>query len=199
MDFVEGLPLSENNDLILVVVDRFTKYAHFSMKHPISVHSVARSFSEKKIKLHGLPAVIVTDRDKIFTSHLWQSLFKNLGVKLHMSTSYHPQSDGQTEQVNQCLESYLRCMAFQHPKKWHSWLAFAEWWYNTSFHTSLKMTPFQALYGFPPPLIAENVCLNLYPWTMLNWYKTELATQLLKDNLLKAQSRMKQSADREDS
>lgn len=121
MDFVEGLPVSENKNLILVVVDRFTKYAHFlSMKHPITVQSVARMFSDNIFKLHGLPSVIVTDRDKIFTSSLWQKLFKTLGIKLHMSTSYHPQSDGQTKRVNQCLENYLRCMAFQQPTKWHS-------------------------------------------------------------------------------
>lgn len=127
MDFVEGLPMSENKNLILMVVNRFTKYAHFlSMKHPITVHSIARHFSDNIFKLHGLPSVIVTDRDNIFTSTLWQKLFKTLGIKLHMSTLYHPQSDGQTGRVNQCLENYLICMAFQQPTKWHSWLAMAE-------------------------------------------------------------------------
>jgi hypothetical protein len=91
MDFVEGLPVSENKDIILVVVDRYTKYAHFiSLKHPINVRVVAKAFSDNVFKLHGLPTVIVTDRDKIFTSALWQDLFKSLGVKLHFSTSYHP-------------------------------------------------------------------------------------------------------------
>ena len=157
MDFVEGLPLSENKDIILVVVDRFTKYAHFiALKHPINVKSVAKAFTESVFKLHGLPTVIVTDRDGPFST-LWQALFKSLGVKLHFSTSYHPKIDGQTERVNQCLENYLRSMAFLQPKKWHSWLALAEWWYNTSFHTSLNMTPFQALYGRTPPMLAESL------------------------------------------
>ena len=62
------------------------------------------AFKENIFKLHGLPTVIVTDRDRIFTSTLWQDMFKSLGVKLHFSTSYHPQTDGQTESVNQCLE-----------------------------------------------------------------------------------------------
>jgi hypothetical protein len=89
MDFVEGLLVSENKDIILVVVDRFTKYAHFiSMKHPINVNSVTKASTEHIFKLHGLPTVIVTDRDGIFTSTLWQDLFKALGVKLHFSTSY---------------------------------------------------------------------------------------------------------------
>lgn len=187
MDFAEGLPMSENKNLILMVVYRFTKHAHFlSMKHPISVQSVARQFSDQIFKLHGLPSVIVTDRDKIFTSNLWQKLFKTLGIKLHMSTSYHPQSDGQTERVNQCLENYLRCMAFQQPTKWHTWLALAEWWYNTTFHTSLKMTPFQGLYGFPPPMVGESILPDFLcedsPDLLLN---KDLANQVIKENLQK--------------
>jgi transposase InsO family protein len=75
-------------------------------------------------------------------SLLWQDLFKSLGVKLKFSRAYHPQTDGQSERVNQCVENYLRRMVFQSPKKWHSLLSTAEWWYNTSFHTSLKTTPF---------------------------------------------------------
>uniref|UniRef100_A0A453EUM5 Integrase catalytic domain-containing protein n=1 Tax=Aegilops tauschii subsp. strangulata TaxID=200361 RepID=A0A453EUM5_AEGTS len=99
MDFIEGLPTSENKNLILVVVDRFTKYSHFiAMKHPITVQSVARAFSENVFKLHGMPLVIVTDRDRIFTSNLWQKLFKSLNIKLHMSTSYHPQTDGRQKE-----------------------------------------------------------------------------------------------------
>lgn len=72
MDFIKGHPMSENKDLILVLVDMFTKYAHFiSMKHPITVKSVARAFIDNIFKLHGLPIVIVTDRDRIFTSQMW--------------------------------------------------------------------------------------------------------------------------------
>lgn len=114
-----------------------------------------------------------------------------------MSTSYHPQSDGQTKTVNQCLENYLRCMCFQQPKKWHGWLALAEWWYNTNFHTALQMTPFQALYGFPPPMVAESVL----PDTIFVDYgnllqNRELAFEVIKQNLIKAQERMKWFADK---
>jgi hypothetical protein len=76
-------------------------------------------------------------------------------ISLHYSFSYHPQIDGQTERVNQCLANYLRCMAFLEPKKWHSWLPLVEWWYNTNYHTSLKCTPSEALYGYSPPMISE--------------------------------------------
>jgi hypothetical protein len=76
---------------------------------------------------------------------------------MNMSTSYHPQTDGQTKRVNQCLENYLRCMAFETPKMWSQYLSLVEWWYNTSYHTSLQITPFQALYGFPPLQVTEII------------------------------------------
>ena len=141
--------------------------------------------------------MIVTDRDRIFTSNLWQQLFKSLGVKLHFSTSYHPQTDGQTERVNQCLETYLRCMAFDQPTKWHNWLSIAEWWYNTTFHTSLQMTPFQALYGFKPPMIAESALRDtITDDTATLLRDRQLATTVIKENLTKAQERMKHFADK---
>lgn len=108
----------------------------------------------------------------------------------------NPQTDGQTERVNQCLENYLRCMAFNQPKKWHSWLSYAEWWYNTSFHTSLKMTPFQALYGFPPPLVAERYLpIDDTDSASISAAQREVTAQPIKDNLIKAQARMKLYAD----
>lgn len=126
MDFVEGLPKSQNKDVILVVVDRLTKYAHFiSMTHPYTAQDVAQIFMDQVFKLHGLPQVLLTDRDSLFTSTIWQSLFKSLGVELHLTSAYHPQTDGQTERVNQCLENYLRCMCFTSPKRWHYWLSLA--------------------------------------------------------------------------
>jgi len=198
MDFVEGLPKSNDKDVILVVVDRFTKYAHFlSLSHPFTVQDVINLFIDNVFKLHGPPAVIVTDRDRIFTSNLWQALFKSMDIKLHLSSAYHPETDGQTERVNQCLENYLRCMCFATPKKWHSWLSLAEWWYNSSYHTSLNMTPFQALYGFPPPMVAEVVlpdCADDKAKEILQ--NRQLAQQVIKDNLKKAQSRIKAQADK---
>lgn len=121
MDFIEGMPKSNGRDVIVVVIDRFTKYAHFiPLSHPYSVHSVAQAFIDNIFKLHGFQLAIMSDRDRIFTSRLWQELFKVVRVQLRFSVAYHPQSDGQTERVNQCVESYLRCMAFSEPKKWLS-------------------------------------------------------------------------------
>jgi transposase InsO family protein len=156
MDFVEGLPKSQGKEVIPVVVDIMTKLANFiSLSHPYTTHLVAEAFLANIFKLHGPPSSIITDRDRIFTSQLWQEVFKAMKVKLKLSTAYHPQTDGKSERVNQCLESYLRCMVFQEPKKWASWLPLAEWWYNTSYHTTLKVSPFQALYGYSPPMLSE--------------------------------------------
>jgi hypothetical protein len=79
-------------------------------------------------KLHGLSSLIVSNRDWILTSALWQELLKATNIRLNISTSYHPQTDGQTERVNQCLEGYLRCMTFDNPNKWSQYLSLAEWW-----------------------------------------------------------------------
>jgi transposase InsO family protein len=95
LDFVEGLPLSEGRNCILVVVDLFTKYAHFlSLRHPFTAATMAKLFISQVYRLHGMPTALVSDRDKIFTSALWRELFKLAKVELHMSTAYHPQSDG---------------------------------------------------------------------------------------------------------
>lgn len=127
MDFIEGLPKSRGKEVILVVVDRFTKYAHFlSLSHPYSVQQVVQTFMDNIFKLHGMPIAIVTDRDRVFTSHLFQEIFIMMKVSLRLSSVYHPQTDGQTERVNQCLESYLRSMTFQEPREWMSWLTLAE-------------------------------------------------------------------------
>lgn len=117
MDFVEGLPLSNHKDLILVAMDRLTKYGHFlALKHPFTAQHVADVFLLEIYKLHGLPQSIVTDRDPIFTSLFCQQLFKAMGIKFAMSTAYHPQMDGQTERLNRCLEAYLRAMTSTNPK-----------------------------------------------------------------------------------
>lgn len=110
------------------------------------------------------------------------------GTQLAMSTAYHPQTDGQTERLNQCLENYLHCMTHEHPRQWLKWLSLVEYWYNTNYHTSLRITPFQALYGYQP----TQFSLGPYLPTENATAKEEIGdrvrlTQLLRDNLLKAQ------------
>jgi hypothetical protein len=114
MDFIVGLPKSRNKLVIMVVVDHLSKYAHlYSLQHPFTVSTVAQHFMDQFFKLHGMPHSIVSDRDPTFTNNFWQELFKIQGTQLHLSTTYHPQTNGQTEVVNECLETYLRCFSLE--------------------------------------------------------------------------------------
>jgi hypothetical protein len=158
MDFIEGLRISHGFSVILVVVDRLTKYGHFlPLAHPYSASRVAHLFMANIFKFHGMPSTIVSDRDPTFTSSFWRELFRLQGSTLTFSSSYHPQSDGQTEALNKCLETYLRCYAGSKPKAWSTWLPLAEWWYNTSRHSSTGYTPFEAVYGYAPPSLLSYV------------------------------------------
>jgi len=161
LDFIEGLPLSGGSNVILVVVDRFTKYAHFlALKHPFTATKVAKCLLDSVVKLHGVPRTMVSDRDRIFLSSVWKELFTLLDTKLLYSTAYQHQTDGQTERVNQCLEMYLRCVVHHTPHKWKSWLSLAELWYNTSWHSSLGCSLFRALYGHDPNMGATPVLIE---------------------------------------
>jgi hypothetical protein len=108
MDFIEGLPKVNGKSVILTVVDRFSKYAHFiALSHPYTAASVARSFFDGVVRLHGFPSFIVSDRDPVFTGNVWRDLFRMAGVTLRMSTAFHPQTDGQSEVVNKVIAMYL--------------------------------------------------------------------------------------------
>lgn len=110
MDFITNLPSSANKTVIWVVVDCLTKFAHFvSLPTHFSAQYLASVFLAEIYRLHGVPKTIVSDRDRIFISKFWRELFKALGTTLSFSSSYHPQTDGQTEVLNRCLETYLKC------------------------------------------------------------------------------------------
>jgi hypothetical protein len=112
MDFIVGLPKSDNKSVIMVVVDRLSKYVHLcDLQHPFTSCTVAKVFMDNNFKLHGMPHSIISDMDLTFTSNFWKELFELQGTQLHLSTTYHPQTDDQTEIFNKCLETYLRCFA----------------------------------------------------------------------------------------
>ncbi|XP_054808699.1 uncharacterized protein LOC129310810 [Prosopis cineraria] len=112
MDFITELPKSKRYDTILVVVDRLTKYAHFfPLAHPFSVKDVAEKFVAEVVKLHGFPKIIVSDRDRVFISHFWQELFKQAGTQLCLTSSYHPESDGQTKIIEQLWENLAKAQS----------------------------------------------------------------------------------------
>jgi hypothetical protein len=201
MDFVEGLTLSGGCNVILVVVDRFTKYAHFlPLKHPFTAHQVVVLLLDSVVKLHGIPKTMLSDRDRIFLSNVWKSLFSLLGSKLLHSTTYHPQTDGQTERVNQCLEMYLRCAVQQSPVQWKKSLSLAELWYNSSHHFALVCSPFKALYGYEPNLgvVAVHPDDGATENYVLEFIEDRAAhAAMLKEQLSVAQDRMKLQADKQ--
>lgn len=198
LDFITGLPKSKQFEAILVVVDRLSKYAHFiPLKHPYTARSIAEIFCKEIVRLHGIPLSIVSDRDPIFVSNFWREMFKLQGTKLKMSTSYHPETDGQTEVVNRCLETYLRCFISDQPRTWVTWIHWAEYWYNTTYHSSTDKTPFEVVYGRPPPLLTswaqgETRVASVQKDLM----DRDEALRQLKTQLLKAQERMKSQADK---
>jgi hypothetical protein len=183
LDFIEGLPKSDGYSVILVVVDRFSKYAHFiPLKYSLTTQQVAQVMLNLVVKLHGIPKSMVTDRDKVFTSLFWKELFKLWNTTLLTSTAYHPQTDGQMERVNQCLEMFLRCSVHSTPRKWKAWLPLAEFCYNTSYHTSLGCTPFKALYGYE----ANVVSATMIPATEQRSVQQMLTDRQIHTELLKS-------------
>lgn len=156
MDFLDGLQSSQGYIVIMVVVDRLSKYAHFlALKHSYTTLSVAKIFMAQIVPLQGIPTSIVSDRDKVFISLFWKALFQLQGTKLCMRSNYHPQTDGQTEVANQILEQYLYCFTSEQPAKWLYWLTWAEYSYNTD--TSTKISPFEAVYGIPTQTLLSYV------------------------------------------
>jgi hypothetical protein len=108
MDFIKVFPKVGGKSVILTVVDRFSKYAHFiPLSHPYSTSSVAQAFFDGIVRLHGVPCSIVSDRDPIFTNTFWKELFNQAGVKLQLSSAFHPQTDGKSEVVNHTIAMYL--------------------------------------------------------------------------------------------
>ena len=198
MAFIEKLPCSDGFDWLLVVVDRLTKYAHFiPLKHPFTAPIVAVAFVKEAVRLHGFLQTIVSDRDKLFLSHFWTDFFRLQSTSLNHSSAYYPQSDGQTEVVNRSIETYLRYFIGDKPKQWVKWLPWAEFWYNTSYHTTTNTTPFVAHYHrVSPPLLRFELGSTPFSAVEDQLRDHDLVSEELKQHLLRAQQKMKASADK---
>jgi hypothetical protein len=199
MDFITGLPrTSSGYDSIWVIVDRLTKSAHFiPVKTTYTGAALADLYMSRIVCLHGVPKKIVSDRGTQFTSRFWERVHETLGTQLNFSTAYHPQTDGQTERVNQILEDMLRACALTYKRSWDKSLPYAEFSYNNSYQASLQMSPFEALYG--------RKCR-----TPLNWHEVgerrvfgpdtieeaEKQVKVIQERLKVAQSRQKSYADK---
>jgi hypothetical protein len=198
MDFIDGLPQSRQYNCILVVVDKLSKYAHFiPLAHPYTASTVADLFVNTVYRLHGMPLSIVSDRDPVFTSAFWQCVFRTTGTQLRLSTANHPETDGQTERVNQSLECYLRCFTSAHSKKWSQWLGLCEFWYNTNWHSSLGKSPFEVIYGRQPRYFGVTASSSILPGDIQNWLQErQLVIASARHHLLRMQQRMKHQADK---
>ena len=152
MDFIVGLPTTKRgHDAIWVVVDRPTKMCRFiPTKTTVKTPELARLFVDNVYRLYGLPANIISDRDRKFDSHFWRAVFKRLDTMLNLSTADHPQTDGQTERVNQVLEDMLRAYVSKRQSNWEDYLPILEFAYNSAKHVTTGFSPFMLLYGFQP-------------------------------------------------
>ena len=151
IDLITQLPESLGFNAILVVVCRLTKRAHFyEITNQFSARDLAQLLYDRVYPLHGLPLQIISDRGTQFAAELFQEWCKLLGIESSMSTAYHPQTDGQTERVNQALEQYLRCYVDYNLDNWSTLLSTAEFAYNNVAHESTKESPFFVEYGRNP-------------------------------------------------
>jgi hypothetical protein len=148
-------------------------------------------FISEVICLHGLPKKIISDRDSRFTSRFWTSLQSALGTQLNLSTTYHPETDGKTERVNQVMEDMLRMYVMDNQTHWEKYLPLVEFAYNNSFHSSIGMPPYEALYGRP--------CRTPLSWERLEDRVTvgpELI-QEMEEQVIQIRQRLKEAHDRQ--
>jgi hypothetical protein len=165
LDFITGFPKTQKqNDSIMVVIDKLSKSAHFiPINFTFKDINIAEIFIKEIFRLHGIPKMVVSDRDIKLTSSFWKELFARLNIKFNFSTSYHPQTDGQTERTNQIIEDMLRMYVRTRPSKWEDYLHLVEFAYNNGYQTSAKLSPFEILYGrkFTTPISWDNLTNRL--------------------------------------
>lgn len=198
MDFITQLPCTQAGyDAVLVVCDRLSKLVHFiPTTTTAKAEDVARLFVDNIVKLHGLPASIVSDRDSKFTSIFWQTVCQLWGVTQKLSTAFHPATDGQTERNNRVLEEYLRHYVGAMQDDWDTYLPMAEFAMNDAFHTSIGMTPFFVTYGYHPRHPAQVGVAKQDNPAGSNFVNTiQDAVQKAKQLLQNAQQRQKAYAD----
>ena len=197
LDFITDLPASEGHTVILVVVDRLTKMGHFIPLPALpTAEATATALVRQVFRLHGLPNDVVSDRGSQFTSKFWTRFLQLLGAQVKLSTAFHPETDGQTERLNQTLEQYLRCFVTYQQDDWVNFLPLAEFSYNNSQHASTGFTPFYANYGRHPLFDPNTPVETLVPQAEDHVKAIKDTLGLLKSSLEQAKATYKRFADR---
>jgi len=197
-DFIMKLPLAQGYDSILVVVDRFTKMVHFvPTTEKTTAEGLARLFRDNVWRLHGLPESIISDRGPQFAAGLMRELNEMLGIRTKLSMAFHPQTDGQTERMNQELEQYLRMFIDHCQEQWPEWLGTAEFAYNNKAHSGTKVLPFEANNGRNPRMGFELRKKRRFEGAERFAKRMKEVQGEAKAALMKAQEEMKRYADRE--
>jgi hypothetical protein len=198
MDFVVGLPRTQSGyDSIWVIMDRLTKVAHFiPVKTTYSRSQLAELYVSRIVCLHGVPEKIMSNRGTQFTSRFWERLHETLDTQLCFSSAYHPLTNGQTKRVNQILEDMLRACALQYGRNWDKSLSYPEFSYNNSYQESLKMVPFEMLYGRRcRTLLFSNETREWKVFGPNILQEAEKQVRMVRENLRVAQSRQQSYAD----
>jgi hypothetical protein len=196
MDFVGPLPSSNGFNLILVVICRLTKQAHFiPCQDTINSAQLSQLMQDNIVRLHGFPKSIVSDRGTLFTSKFWMEFMRLMNVQHHLSTAHHQQSDGVTERVIQTLKQYLRLFINYRMNDWFSCLSLAEFAYNNAMHSSIGISPFKANYGFDFHLFEDEFGDSSVPAALDKADSMKEIHQQLQSAMVKAQTMQKYYAD----
>ncbi|XP_057708757.1 uncharacterized protein tanc1b isoform X4 [Corythoichthys intestinalis] len=197
LDFITGLPRSRGHSVILTVVDRFSKMVHFvALPKLPSALETADLLVTHVFRTHGIPCDLVSDRGPQFVSRVWAAFCKALGATSSLSSGYHPQSNGQTERVNQELEAALRCVCHLHPASWSSHLPWVEYAHNTLVCSATGRSPFMTAYGFQPPLFPSQEAEVVVPSVQVHLRRAHRVWRDTRAALVRTAARNRLIADR---
>ena len=197
LDFVSGLPPSQGNTVILTVVDRFSKGVHLvALPKLPSASETADLMMRHVFRLHGLPKDIVSDRGPQFVSRVWRAFCKGLGASVSLSSGYHPQTNGQTERMNQSVESALRCVAAKKPTSWSQFLPWVEYAVNSLVSSATGLSPFEASLGYQPPVFSAQESEVEVPSVQTHLDRCRRVWEITRAALLRATERARRGANR---
>uniref|UniRef100_A0A674P365 Gypsy retrotransposon integrase-like protein 1 n=1 Tax=Takifugu rubripes TaxID=31033 RepID=A0A674P365_TAKRU len=197
VDFITGLPPSQGHEIVLTVVDRFSKSAHFIPLPKLpSAAETGELLVQHVFRLHGLPTDIVSDRGPQFCSQVWKSFCSALGASVSLTSGYHPQANGQAERTNQSLEDALRCVAAQDPSSWSTYLPWVEYAHNSLVSASTGLSPFMASLGYQPPLFEGQEEEVAVPSVQANIRRCRRVWRQVRSTLLRTSRRSQLQANR---